>query len=83
MKKISIVFWVGIIILIIALTIQIVFWYQGNFSCPNFCFNKDGELWCEMGCWNLMKKYNSTPNINEVPTECQDYPNLSWCKLKN
>jgi hypothetical protein len=54
--------------------------HSAYYDCPNSCFNKDGELWCEMGCWNLMKKYNSTPDLDNVPTECESYPNLKWCK---
>jgi len=53
--------------------------YRAKYICPNSCFIKEERAWCELDCWNLMTKFNTTPDYNTLPTECEKYPNLKWC----
>jgi hypothetical protein len=44
--------------------------YDAYYDCPKRqCFNRDGELWCELGCWRTMERFNTIPSLDSVPIE--------------
>jgi hypothetical protein len=73
MSRIEVAKRIGIIVLVISILGVTSYLFMAYKTCPDGCINVEGELWCEMGCWNVMERHGTIPDLNEVQTDCQKY----------
>ncbi len=68
---VKILIFVSIIVVSIIVTscLEIYKHYKASVLCPNSCFIKNNETWCDHDCWDIMKEYNVEPNPTH--TECE------------